>query len=240
MGLEQLPTNREFLKLNKALPDHLQQCTVVLEFAKPMPRFRVEMFYRIRLTQPMLQLGETDFWKPELMQPQKVGQQRCLACRTIMKRVGVMSSTCTHPVCPNSGMITITGPKRGVHSVKVEFAAADPTTKAPTSVSFVVGREWMTVSEDVWLSIGANVLKKKGYSRIEKARGEDNPFDVVRGDDVVADAILNILVWEHCKIPTDMVSGCLLVLDRRYNEQCLVAVHRTAGMICDEVGGKLK
>ncbi len=228
MGLEQLPTNRDFLRLNKALPDHLQQCTVVLQFAKPMPRFRVEMFYRIRLSPPMLQSGEDDFWKPELMQPNAVGRQRCLACRTIMKRVGVMSSTCVHPICPNSGRITITGPKRGVHSVRVEFDATNPVTKSPTNVSFVVGREWMTVSEDVWFGIGAARLEKRSCGLLS--------VDA----ELIAEAITRHLKWEHCKIPTDIVSGCLLVLDRRYSEACLVAVYRTAGILCDEMGWGLR
>lgn len=226
MGLEQLPTNRDFLRLNKALPDHLQQCTVVIEFAKPMPRFCTENFYRIRMSPSMLQAGEDDFWKPELMQPLAVGQQRCLSCKSMMKRVGVMSSTCVDPICPNSGMTTITGPKRGVHSVKVEFNATDSTTKAPINVSFIVGQEWMTVDEDVWLNVGASRLKKKGVIAVDRT--------------FLSEAIVDFLGWKLLKMPTDIVSGCLLVLDRRYSEQCLVAVHRTAGMLCDEMGWELK
>ena len=38
----------------------------------------------------------------------------------------------------------------------------------------------------------------------------------------------------------EVVSSLLLVLDRRYREEVLAAVYRTAGHICDEWGWKLK
>lgn len=38
----------------------------------------------------------------------------------------------------------------------------------------------------------------------------------------------------------DMVAGCCLMLDRRYSEQALEAVYRTAGHLCDQLGFRLK
>lgn len=48
------------------------------------------------------------------------------------------------------------------------------------------------------------------------------------------DELLNL------RLPDGMIEGCLLILDRRYSEQVLAEVWRTAGWICDEMGWKLR
>lgn len=47
------------------------------------------------------------------------------------------------------------------------------------------------------------------------------------------DVLLNL------RLPDGMIEGCLLILDRRYSEQVLAEVYRTAGWICDEQGWRL-
>lgn len=225
MSKQYLPTNREILKFNRKLPEDLRQCSVVLQFKKHMPKPLTEHFYCIRLTQAMLGSGEEDFWKPEVTQPRAVGKQMCLGCGRLMKRIAVLSTTCVNPACSMAGRACINGPRRGVHSIKTEFKARTADSGDLVNVSFVVGQEWHKVDHDVWLYMGKQRLKRRGFSCLDA----DLP-----------EVIQTTLHWPDDRVPVEMVCGCLLVLDRRYSESCLCAVWRTAGHLCDKMGWALK
>lgn len=227
--MQVMHSDSEILRRNKALPDDLKQCSVVILFTKPKPRHTIEHFYRIRMTQGMKGSGEEGFFKPELLQPGRVGKQKCLGCMRWMKRVGSMSTACTNSVCDYQGRTVVNGPLRGVQSVKVEFEVKNTKTGVSQDISFLVGAENCTIEEDVWLSIGIQKLGKKGFK-----------FPDTPAPEQVILAIKNYLGWDYCKMPVDITSGCLLVLDRRYSDQCLCAVYRTAGMVCDQEGWLMK
>jgi len=223
------PEQKDVLLRNKALPDHLRQCSVVLLFHHSIPRHQVEHFYRIRMSRRMLDSGEGDFWMPELLQPGRTGPQKCLACGHRMRRVGALSTVCTNDFCQNAGILTINGPRRGVHRVAVEFDADKSVVggSGKVKVSFIVGREWLPVSKDVWINVAIHHFLK------------DRKINQPRDDSYWEELILRVLRWPENKIPVDMVNGCLLILDRRYPEECLKAVWRTAGLICDEMGWRM-
>ena len=223
----QLSSTRDILKQNLMLPPELQKCAVVLQFQRDMPKHRTENFYRIRMSPHMLSAGEGQFWKPEVLQPERAGRQRCLGCRQFMDKIGSQSYTCTNAACMNCGITTMCGPVRGVQSVLTEFESPHPRTKKLTTVSFLKGREWISVKESSWLSVGRYHLRKIGQQ-------------VGRNDPRLAPARSTFLKWENCKIPNDIVGGCVLVLDRRYDDDCLAAVWRTAGMLCDDMGWRMK
>ena len=227
--VHQMPMEREILKFNRHLPDEFKQCSVALEFKKPMPRHISEHFYRVRMTQNMLSTGEEDFWIPEIIQPNASGLQKCLGCSNLMKRVGVMSTTCTNMSCSLSGKAVINGPKRGIHSIKTEFMVEHKGIK-DEKISFVVGREWKTVASDVWMNVGINQLKRKGFSATQPGRFNEESC---------SEAIKMYLDWQENKIPIDIISGCLVILDRRYNDSVLCAVYRTCGILCDQMGWEL-
>ena len=227
----QMPTHREILKYNRHLPDEYKNCSVALEFSKEIPSYMTENFYRVRMTKDMLASGEGTFWIPEIIQPNSSGLQKCLGCEKLTQRIGVMSTVCTNLSCAYSGKTLINGPKRGVHSIKVEFDVTNHNTGQLLTVSFITGRDWKTVDMDVWINIGLNKLRKKGF--IASPIGN---FD----EDVYVDSVETYLKWPQGKIPIDLIQGCLLVLDRRYDDSVLCAVYRTCGELCDLIGIKLK
>lgn len=219
----QAPTNQQILRRNKAMPDHLRQCSVVLEFKRPMPKHLTEHFYRVRLSRDMLADGEDEFWKPEVLQPGRIGRQKCLGCGREMSRVAVVSTICANPACAMYRRLVVNGPKRGVQEVKTEFEARHPKTGMLVDITFVVGRELVSVEHELWVGLGRAALLKKGLIRISDEQDE-------------AQAIQKMLGWPEGKMPVDMVQGCIVVLDRRYNDNCLCAVWRTCGHLCDDMG----
>ena len=224
-GPRQLPTEREILKWNRALPEHLRHCSVVLRFKVPMPCRLTEHFYRVRMTRNMLGSGEDDFWIPEITQPARVGFQICLGCMERMRRVGVISHTCVNPICGLRGRTLAAGPKRGVQSIKTTFTSTHPDYGKPVDITFITGREWLSVHSDEWLSFGSRQLQKKGLMVLP---------------DLLPEVIVNRLRWPRDKIPIELVQGCVAVLDRRYSDVVLCQVWRTCGMLCDQMGWKLK
>lgn len=230
--IQPMPQPRDILKWNRHLPDIFKQSSVVLEFKKDMPRYLTENFYRIHMTQDMLSMGDDDFWLPEITQPKAMGEQRCLACRRMMKKLGVMSSICVNRNCDYAGRAVIAGPKIGVHSIKTDFDVFDSGRKKMIKVSFIVGQEWKSVTTEAWWNIGMAALRKEGMNQ-----------GLVRTDDDLErsmDVIRTYLKWPEGKVPMPMVRGCLVVLDRRYSEQCLCRIWRTCGMLCEEIGWELK
>lgn len=226
--IQQMPTHREILKYNQHLPDRYKQCSVVIEFQRPMPRTNVENFYRIRMSSNMLAAGEGDFFLPEILQPNRTGPQKCLGCNQLTQRIGALSTMCTNRSCTLSGRTIINGPNRGVHNILFEFEVTKPKKQ---SVSFVVGQEWKSMKHENWLVFGERMLKKKGFTWA--GSGPD-------ADEFLSQHIKAYLKWPLDKIPIELVIGCLLVLDRRYSEECLCAVWRTAGMLADEMGWQIK
>lgn len=52
--------------------------------------------------------------------------------------------------------------------------------------------------------------------------------------------VIQVLVPTDLFHPEDKTAdGCVLVLDRRYREEVLAAVYRTAGQLCDRLGWRL-
>ena len=189
MTLETLPTHRQLLALNRALPDALRDRSVGIEFTKPVPIHLIEHFYRIRLTQQMLAGGEDDFFMPEIAQPHKVGQQLCPTCDYVMRRVSLRLFQCENPWCvdaggnPSQSRLHDIGPSRGVVSVMTKFDAM--LHGRQQNITFHCGSEHRTIGERV--------------------------------------------------LATSIVNGCLLVLDRRYRQEVLAGVYRTAGLLCEEL-----
>ena len=215
----QAPTDREILKWNRALPDKLRQCSVVLRFKKVMPKRLTEHFYRVRMTKNMFSLGENDFWIPEIIQPSRSGDQVCLACTYKMKRVGVMSTMCMNSMCKQHGRTFINGPQRGIHTVKTKFTSTHPDTGKLVDVDFLHGIEWVTVEHSVWLGMVVSKLRKKGVDT------------GTMSEELLVESGKRILSLREDRVPMELVEGCLVVLDRRYSEQCLCAVWRTCGAL---------
>ena len=57
----------------------------------------------------------------------------------------------------------------------------------------------------------------------------------VVGVEVAPDWIIN----PHEPKAQQLITGCLLVMDRRYREEVLAAVYRTAGMVADDIGVRI-
>lgn len=184
------PTNRDLLRENAMLPEHLKQCAVVLRFGHMLKSSDIEQFYRIHLSREMLAGGEEDFYRPHIMQPERMGQVRCGKCGQYMEQFTLMQQRCMNPVCENRGLILVSGPVRGVHKVQASFEAVHPRTKKTVEVSFIVGH------------------------------------DTVQGP-------------YNRTVPVQLVNGCLVVLDRRYDATVLAAVKRTCGHLCDMKGWRL-
>lgn len=185
--IQATPTTRDLLRFNRQLPDALRQSSVVVRFAAPIPSRRLVEFHAIHLTPPMLAGGEGDFWRPEVNQKHRLGRQVCLSCRGDLWRMNSTDYRCLNPGCrqangrPTSELVQGIAPHRGVVRCEDSFSAT--YQGKPASVSFIVGRETVTLAGGV-------------------------------------------------RISDPLVNGCLLVLDRRYSDDVLCAVGRTANEVC--------
>lgn len=143
--MSRFPTPHEMLALNRALPDALRDRSVAIEFQKPIPKHVTESFYRIRLSRKMLAGGEEDFFMPEIAQPHRVGRQVCPTCGRDMQRISLTTYRCENTFCfqgdgtPSQSMAHISGPNRGVVSVRTEFAGWMQGREV--DVSFLCGYE---------------------------------------------------------------------------------------------------
>lgn len=52
--------------------------------------------------------------------------------------------------------------------------------------------------------------------------------------------VIKVLIAKDFEEPDGRLNAVGLILDRRYNEQTLAAIYRTAGMLCDQMGWSLK
>ena len=147
------------------LPDHLKGSIVILRFAKPISRMAAHHFVRVRLSEKMLRDGEDDSYRPEIVQPHRIGKRPCRLCSRMRDVLSESTQVCGNEDCPIFGTPIECGTLKGV---------------------------------------------------------------------------IKILVAKDFEEPDGMLNAVGLILDRRYNDQTLAAIYRTAGMLCDQMGWSLK
>lgn len=132
-----LPTNKELLKYQAALPPADRQHKVHVEFETPIPAGKASEFYRIHLTQHHLTLGENDrgeensFYEAEVFQPDRCGVKHCSSCKMPLAPVSLQVSICRNAKCPLMGREVVAGPIRGVVKVELKERYFVGTEKVP-------------------------------------------------------------------------------------------------------------
>lgn len=112
------------IQADRDVPASLRGQLIVLRFAKPVPRYVCEWFYRIRLTPELLARAEGKFHAIERFQPERRGGV-CPMCGGTMVRLSPTESRCINRACllPSGegtrGAVIYDGPVRGVVKVLI-------------------------------------------------------------------------------------------------------------------------
>ena len=147
------------------LPDELRGSVVLLRFAEPISRIASHPLMRVRLTQGMLDDGEDGAYRAGVVQPHRIGQRPCRACKRPRRQIAPTEQWCENPAC-----------------------------------------------------------------RMHRRRIECGPLA----------GVLKLLVADEFVEPDGRLNRVGLILDRRYNDRVLAGVYRAAGMLCDELGWRLR
>lgn len=143
----------------------LRGSVVLLRFAEPISRIHSHHLMRVRLTQGMLDDGEDGAYRVNLVQPHRIGQRPCRACKQPRRQVALTEQWCENPSC-----------------------------------------------------------------RMHRRRVECGPLA----------GVLKLLIADEFVEPDGRLNRVGLILDRRYNDRVLAGVYRAAGMLCDELGWRLR
>ena len=147
------------------LPDELRGSVVLLRFAEPISRIHSHHLMRVRLTGAMFDDGEDGSYRAGLVQPHRIGQRPCRACRQPRRQIAPTEQWCENPAC-----------------------------------------------------------------RMHRRRIECGPLA----------GVLKLLIADEFVELDGRLNRVGLILDRRYNDRVLAGVYRAAGMLCDELGWRLK
>ena len=147
------------------LPEELRGSVVLLRFAEPISRIASHHLMRVRLTQGMLDDGEDGAYRAGVVQPHRIGQRPCRACKRSRRQITPTEQWCENPLC-----------------------------------------------------------------RMHRRRIECGPLA----------GVLKLLIADEFVEPDGRLNRVGLILDRRYNNRVLAGVYRAAGMLCDELGWRLK
>ena len=147
------------------LPDELRGSVVLLRFAEPISRIHSHHLMRVRLTEAMFDDGEDGSYRAGLVQPHRIGQRPCRACKRPRRQIAPTEQWCENPAC-----------------------------------------------------------------RMHRRRIECGPLA----------GVLKLLVADEFVEPDGRLNRVGLLLDRRYNDRVLAGGYRAAGMLCDELGWRLR
>ena len=147
------------------LGEDLRGSVVLLRFDEPISRIHSHTLMRVRLTREMFDDGEEGVYRAGLVQPHRIGQRPCRACKQPRRQIAPTEQWCENPIC-----------------------------------------------------------------RMHRLRIECGPLA----------GVVKLLVAEEFVEPDGRLNRVGLILDRRYNNRVLAGVYRAAGMLCDELGWRLK
>ena len=74
---------KDLLRGQRHIPEQLRQSVVLIEFRKPIPRWKVSEFLRIHLQRMQLERGEQSAFMAEVFQPHRVGPKPCPKCNGV-------------------------------------------------------------------------------------------------------------------------------------------------------------
>ena len=147
------------------LPDELRGSVVLLRFAEPISRIASHHLMRVRLTHEMFDDGEDESYRAGLVQPHRIGQRPCRACKRPRRQIAPTEQWCENPAC-----------------------------------------------------------------RMHRRRIECGPLA----------GVLKLLIADEFVELDGRLNRVGLILDRRYNDRVLAGVYRAAGLLCDELGWRLR
>jgi hypothetical protein len=203
-------SNRDWLKFQKYLPPEKRENHVYIAFNEPMPEQLTGQFLRVHMSKDRLEDSEDDFYKPEIYQPSRVREK-------------ILCPECGTPeerVDPNLSYCRNAKCKlqnRGHVSGPVRGVIEVLTF--PDHVAYVAKREIDVPVIDDQTVFFSDILA--GRKSVEQISGVATEFKK-----------------ETIDVP--MMNACVLLLDRRYDELALIQIIRTCGILCDELGHKLK
>lgn len=113
------------LILPRQIPDQYRQAMVLVQLAMPIRRMWKEEFLRIQLSHEGLRDGEGDFYRANVVQSHRAGEQFCSRCWKPMRRVLSDTWQCQTATCRNFRKPVSAGPLRGVVKVAVRLLAND-------------------------------------------------------------------------------------------------------------------
>lgn len=119
MTVEVMATDRELLRADKEIPNHLKGMCVLLKFGEAISRQWVGDFYRIQLHPEMMQKAEDKFHSATIWQPQRTGVKRCGSCGQKMVQTSPVFHVCENRRCELSRRPQNVGPVRGVVRVLI-------------------------------------------------------------------------------------------------------------------------
>ena len=108
---------KELLRGQRNLPEQLRQSVVLIEFRKPIPRWKVSEFLRIHLQRMQLERGEQSAFMAEVFQPHRVGPKPCPRCGNTMQPMSESWSKCNCAGCELFQKRVMHGPLIGVINV---------------------------------------------------------------------------------------------------------------------------
>ena len=121
-----MSTDATLIKGNAELPDSLRQSVVLLRFEKPISRFVVHHFMRVRLNDAMYADGEDSHYQADIVQPYRVGEKPCKHCGTRRRQVGETVQTCPNESCNHHLVLVECGPLKGVLKLLIADEFVEP------------------------------------------------------------------------------------------------------------------
>jgi hypothetical protein len=108
------------------LPDELRGSVVLLRFAEPISRIASHHLMRVRLTQAMFDDGEDGSYRAGLVQPHRIGQRPCRACKQPRRQIAPTEQWCENPVCRMHRRRIECGPLAGVLKLLIADDFVEP------------------------------------------------------------------------------------------------------------------